>query len=80
MIAEKPMPPAGITIKQLLWLCGGRAAVSEACGVPRLQWTTTVPDRHVAKVAELSKLPIETIRPDLAPVAEMYRARVGKAA
>lgn len=80
MLAEKPMPPKGMTIKQLLWLCGGRAVVAEACGIPRLQWTTTVPDRHVMKVAELAKLPIEAIRPDLAGAAEVLRTRAGKAA
>lgn len=74
MLSEKALPPAGLTIKQLLWLCGGKKEVAKACGLSRLSWTT-VPDKHVVTVSKLAKLPIETVRPDLAGAADVYRAR-----
>jgi hypothetical protein len=74
MFAEKALPPKGFNIHQLLFLCGGKAAVAKACGVTNPRWTT-VPDKHVATIAKLAGLPIAIIRPDLAEVAELYLAR-----
>jgi hypothetical protein len=74
MLYPKALPPVGFDIRHLLWLCGGKDLVARACGISRLQWTV-VPDKHVATVAKLAHLPIETIRPDLAPVAELFRAK-----
>ena len=79
MFEDKALPPSGMTIKQLLWLCGGKDSVAKACGITRLQWTT-VPDKHVGVVAELAALSIETIRPDLAPIAHLYRKKKEQAA
>ena len=72
---DKALPPTGFTIRQLIWLCGGVAAVSKACGLRGVPQWSAVPNKHVITVANLSQLPIETIRPDLAAVAELYRAR-----
>jgi hypothetical protein len=79
MIVDKALPPEGMTIKQLLWLCGGKDKVSQECGISRLQWTT-VPDKHVGTVASMSGLSVERVRPDLAAVAHLYHAKKEQAA
>jgi hypothetical protein len=69
MFTRNPKAPVGYTIRAVIALAGGAAAVCRACNLTACRNWTYIPDAHLKTVAAMSGIPFDVLRPDLAYTA-----------
>lgn len=65
--STKSDEPVGFTVRGIIAMAGGTAAVAEKCGLSFQAvngWERRIPDPHARTVAIMAGLPLAVVRPD----------------